>query len=97
MNKYILYIYFGFLLLFPIVLILLPSTFFDSGNTICMSVLFFNLECYGCGLTRAIQHLIHLELDQAMRFNKLSLVVFPTLIFYYIKELRRLYNIIYLN
>ena len=94
MNKYILYIYFGFLLLLPIVLILLPSTFFDSGNTICMSVVFFNLECYGCGLTRAIQHLIHLELDQAMYFNKLSLVVLPSLIFYYIKELRRLYNII---
>lgn len=97
MNKYILYIYLGFLLLCPIVLILLPSTFFDSGDTICVSVLFFDLECYGCGLTRAIQHLIHLEFDQAMNFNKLSLVVLPALIFYYIKELRRLYNIIYTN
>jgi hypothetical protein len=95
MKKYILYTYFGLLLFFPIVLMLLPATFFDSGDTICFSVLFFQSECYACGLTRSIQHLIHLDLIKALSFNKLSVLVFPWLIISYIKEIRRLYNIIF--
>lgn len=92
-KKYILYTYFGILLISPLVLILLPATFFDSGDTICLSVLFFNSECYACGLTRSIQHLIHLEFHEAIKFNKLSIIVFPILIIAYIKELCRIYKL----
>ena len=95
MKKYILYTYFGILVSIPFVLILLPANFFDSGNSICLSVLFFDQECYACGLTRSIQHLIHLDLIKALSFNKLSVLVFPWLIISYIKEIRRLYNIIF--
>jgi hypothetical protein len=95
MKKYILYTYFGLLLLFPIVLLFLPATFFDSGDTICFSVLFFDQECYACGMTRAIQHLIHFDFVKAISFNKLSILVFPLLIISYFKEIRRLYNILF--
>ena len=93
-KKYIIRTYFGILLISPIVLILLPATFFDSGNTICLSVLLFNLECYAYGLTKAIQHLIHLEFNEAIKFNKLSIIVFPILIISYLKELLRVYKLI---
>ena len=93
-KKYIIRTYFGILLISPIVLILLPATFFDSGNTICLSVLLLNLECYACGLTKAIQHLIHLEFNEAIKFNKLSIIVFPILIISYLRELFRVYKLI---
>jgi hypothetical protein len=61
----------------PIVLLLLPSDYFDSGETVCLSVRLFDMECWGCGLTRAIMHLIHLEFVEAYYFNPLSFIVFP--------------------
>ena len=79
------------LILIPITLLLLPSDFFDYGQSICLSVFLFDFECYGCGLTRAIQHLIHFDFLIAYQFNKLSMIVFPLIIFSYFKECKRAY------
>ena len=69
------------LLLFPIFLWILPSDFFDSSDLIlCPSRLFFGIECFGCGITRAIMHLHHFELEDALFYNLLSVVVYPGLI-----------------
>jgi len=95
MKKKIYKIYFGLLILTPIILILLPSSFFDNGDSVCISVLFFDKECYGCGMTRAIQHLIHFNLTDAKELNKLSFIVLPLLIFSYYKELKRIINTIF--
>ena len=86
-NKFI----FIILLVIPVLLLLLPSTFFDSGESVCLSVSFFNKECYACGMTRAIQHLIHLDFAIAYKLNKLSIIVFPLLISSYFKELMKYY------
>ena len=80
-------IYLSVLLIIPLVLLLLPSTFFDNGDSICMSVLFFDRECYACGMTRAIQHLIHLDFAIAYEFNAISFLVLPLLIFIFLKEI----------
>lgn len=69
-----------------ITLLILPSTFFDSGQSFCVSVLVFNIHCPGCGMTRAIQHLIHFEFDIAYEYNKLSFIVFPLIIYMYFWE-----------
>lgn len=63
----------------PIVLLILPSDFFDEGQSICLSVLLLNQTCYACGLTRAIMHLIHFEFVDAWYFNPLGFIVFPAL------------------
>jgi hypothetical protein len=55
----------------------MPSDYFDSGETVCLSVRLFNMECYGCGLTRSIMHLIHFEFSDAYYFNPLGFIVFP--------------------
>lgn len=63
----------------PIVLLFLPPDYFDKGESICVSKRWFDIECYGCGMTRAIMHLIHLDFQEAWEFNKLSFIVFPLL------------------
>lgn len=76
-EKVILIFWLLVLLVLPIVLLILPVDFFDSGESICLSVVLANTECYGCGMTRAIMHLIHFDFTGAWEFNKLSFIVFP--------------------
>jgi len=61
----------------PIVLFLLPASYFDEGQSVCISVLLLNKECVGCGLTRACMHLIHFDFTEAVYHNPLVLLVFP--------------------
>jgi hypothetical protein len=92
-NKYP-KIYLAVLLIIPLVLLLLPSTFFDNGDSVCMSVVFFDMECYACGMTRAIQHIIHFDFFVAYQFNKLSVIVFPLFVFSYFNECKRAYSLL---
>jgi hypothetical protein len=66
---------------FPVVLFLLPVTYFDTGDSLCISKLFFGIDCYACGMTRAVMRWIHFEPYEALLFNKLSIVVFPLLVY----------------
>ena len=95
MKFYLLCFYFVILILIPLILIFLPANFFDSGDSVCLSILFFDKECYACGMTRAIQHLIHLDFAEAISFNKLSILVFPLLIISYFKEIRRISRVLF--
>jgi hypothetical protein len=65
---------------------IIPPNFFDNGQTTCLSLLLFDKPCFACGMTRAIQHLIHLDFNSAYNFNKISFLVFPILIIFWIKE-----------
>lgn len=73
------------LLLGPLILFVLPSEYFDQGQSACFSVVFFDLECYGCGMTRAVMHLIHFEFFKALEYNKLVILVFPLLLLWWLK------------
>ena len=92
-NKYP-KIYLAVLLIIPSVLLLLPSDFFDSGDSICISVIFFDRQCYACGMTRAIQHLIHFDFDISFEYNRISFLVLPLLIFIYLKDVKKFYFLI---
>ncbi|MDQ3290613.1 MAG: DUF2752 domain-containing protein [Bacteroidota bacterium] len=63
----------------PIILLLLPADQFDTGTSLCLSKLLLHTECYGCGMMRAIMHLIHFDFNAAIHYNKLSFIVFPLL------------------
>jgi hypothetical protein len=67
------------LLAIPIILVCLPASFFDKGQSLCLSVLLLDQQCFACGLTRAVQHLVHFEFQAAWHFNKLVVLVFPIL------------------
>lgn len=91
-RKALLISYFSGLVLLPFVLIILPADFFDKGPSICISVLLFHQKCFACGITRAIQHLIHLDYKTASYYNNLSFVVLPLLAFGLCEELLRAYR-----
>jgi len=81
----------GGLIAVPVVLLILPSNFFDTGQAVCLSVLLLDIECLGCGITRAVQHALHFEFETAWTYNKLIIVVLPVLIFIWIKTIYQLY------
>lgn len=80
----------GFTFLYGLLLIL-PSSYFDEGQSTCLSIVLFNKTCYGCGMTRAIQHLIHFEFKKAFEFNPLSLIVLPLSVYMIIWETKKRY------
>lgn len=84
------YAWLGALLLFPIVLWLMPAGFFDSedGIILCPSRALFGLECLGCGMTRAIMHLHHFEVEEALYYNVLSPAVYLGLIILWVVWVR---------
>ena len=92
MKNTFLKLYFRGLIAVPIVLLLLPSSFFDSGQSVCLSVLFFDTTCNGCGITRAVHHFLHFEFAEAYAYNKLVVIVLPALIYGWQDELRKTYK-----
>ncbi len=73
------------LLVIPLVLFILPSDYFDTGETLCLSQKLMGKECPGCGITRGVMHTLHLEFKTAWGFNKLTFFVLPLLAFYWLK------------
>ncbi|MFN6091291.1 MAG: DUF2752 domain-containing protein [Bacteroidota bacterium] len=73
------------MLVIPIVLWGLPASFFDKGQSLCLSVLLLDNTCYGCGITRAVQHCIHGEFLIGYQYNPLVVIVLPLLIYIWIK------------
>ncbi len=81
------------LLLFPIVLYLMPAGFFDhTGVEVCPSKYFFDTECPGCGLTRAVMHMHHFEWDEAIYYNYGIVFIYPGLIFFWCLWLWKAYK-----
>jgi len=87
------------LIAIPIVLWILPSTFFDErALQLCPSIVFFNSECVACGISKAIMHLHHFEFDDALYHNSFSFILYPFLIFVWsVLVLRVLIRLGFLN
>ena len=83
------------ILILPIVLLVLPADFFDSGQSVCLFVLLFKMECYACGMTRACMHLIHFEFVDAYFYNPLAFIVVPLLTLLFILRLNRNFKILF--
>jgi hypothetical protein len=67
----------AFLLGVPVIILSLPIDYFDHGPSYCLSKIFFNQECYACGLTRGCKHLLHLDLETAFAYNMGSFIALP--------------------
>lgn len=77
-------VFYGFIVIVPVILFLLPADFFDKGQSICLSVLLAGMECYACGMTRGIMHFIHFEFEKAWEYNQLTFIVVPLLFPYWL-------------
>ena len=73
------------IILLPVILLILPADFFDKGESICLSKVFFDFECYACGMTRACMHMIHFDFEEAFAYNMLSFLALPLLGIVWIK------------
>ncbi|TAE51137.1 MAG: DUF2752 domain-containing protein [Bacteroidetes bacterium] len=81
MSKKLEWVWLVALGLTPLILWILPGDFFDhTGVELCPSKAFFNIECLGCGMTRAVMHLHHLQIEEAMYYNPGVVAVFPGLV-----------------
>lgn len=61
-------------------LAVLPPQWVQRGPNLCLVKIVTGLECYGCGMTRAVSLLLHGDAAGAMAFNRGSTVVLPLLI-----------------
>jgi hypothetical protein len=52
-----------------------PTAWIESGPPLCVSRLLFDVECWGCGTTRALSSLLHGELGRALSFHRASPLV----------------------
>jgi hypothetical protein len=85
------YFVIGIISIIGLTLLILPATFFDEGQSICISVLLLDKQCYACGMTRAVQHLIHFDFNAAANYNKLVFIVVPLGIYTVISEIYKKY------
>ncbi len=82
-------IYLVFLIVLPLPFFILPANYFDSGESLCMSKVLLQKECFGCGITRAIQHAIHFDFTRAWHYNKLVVLVLPVFILLWLNEIKK--------
>ena len=64
-----------------------PKEYLGETYPLCLYRIVFNKKCIGCGTTRAIWSILHLDFRAAYDYNKLIIIVFPLLLvclFYWI-------------
>jgi hypothetical protein len=75
-------------------LMFVPTSFLESGHSLCLFKNLFGIECPGCGMTRALSGVLHGDFAGAFQYNKMIVAVFPLLAYLFIKavakELRQL-------
>ena len=63
----------------PIALYFVPVDLLSEQHSICIFKNIFGIECYGCGITRAVLSVIQFDFVKAYNYNKLIIIVFPLL------------------
>jgi hypothetical protein len=79
----------GFLILLPLLVIFVPTAWLERRRSICIIKNLTGHNCPGCGMTRAISSVSHGQFTQAVRYNKLVVVVLPLLAYEWLKALTR--------
>jgi hypothetical protein len=75
------------LLLLPFLLSTLSLDELESKPSICLFKNLFGIECYGCGITKAVIAITQLDCIRAFHYNKLIVIVMPLIFFLWIKEI----------
>lgn len=76
-------------LLLPVALYCIPLEKILHGHTICLFHNLFGTDCYGCGMTRALFSLLHLDFSAAWDYNRLVVITAPLLLYLYIREVAK--------
>lgn len=80
------------LLIIPIIIYVIPVSNIEKNPVPCISRMLFDIECRGCGITRATINLIHFNINKAIEYNSSVLIVLPILILVYCKLIIKQFN-----
>ena len=73
------------LILLPFLLYAIPAESIFSGKSICIFTNIFGIECWGCGITRAIFSALYFRFAEAWEYNRFVVIVLPLLMFEWLK------------
>ena len=76
----------------PLALFFMPFEWLEGEHTLCLFTNVFGVECWGCGITRAVVSALQLRWAEAWEFNRLVVVVFPLLIYVWICTVIKLWR-----
>lgn len=79
-----------FYLIFPFIFWMLPFKWVNDSFSICIFKNVFGIECVGCGITRAIHNVVHFNFTDAYEFNSFVFIVFPLLLYVWLKKINSL-------
>jgi hypothetical protein len=77
------------LCLLPFLLAIWSLDELEDKHSICLFKNLFGVECYGCGITKAIIAATQLDFIRAFNYNKLIVVVMPLLVYLWGKEITK--------
>lgn len=73
----------------PLILYAIPLDGIYNGESLCLSKRLLDIECWGCGITRAFFSAMYGRFASAWEYNHLIVVVFPLLLWLWIREIWR--------
>lgn len=79
-------------IILPFILFFIPLEWLNKQHSICLIKNIFGVECYGCGITRAIISGIQLDFTKAIEYNKMVIIVLPLFIYEWFKKLKLIFN-----
>lgn len=74
-------------LLLPLFLAAKSLDVLEHERSFCLFKTFFGHECWGCGLFKATVACLKLDFVRAFHYNKLIVIVFPLIVYYWGREL----------
>lgn len=83
------------LLLLPIVLRFITISNLEKAPTVCIYKNITGKDCWGCGTSRALISILNFDFKQAYQFNKRIIIVFPLLVFLWVKVIVKNVRILY--
>jgi hypothetical protein len=60
-----------------IVLAIIPTETLQTFPTVCLFKNLFGVECFGCGMTRAVSSVLHGEFGEMINYNVLIIFFIP--------------------
>jgi hypothetical protein len=85
-NRLLLTLY----IIFPLVLFFIPLDWLNKQHTICLVKNIFGVNCFGCGITRAVISGIQLDFNKSFEYNKMVIIVLPILIYLWHSKIKKL-------
>ena len=78
-------------IILPIILFFIPLEWLNKQHSICLIKNIFGIECYGCGITRAIISGVQLDFTKAIEYNKMAIIFLPLFIYEWFKNLKLIF------